>query len=141
LSLYHAFSKRKKSSIEKMLLLLFAVLMSGFSGIWAGTYLLGHEKGIFLFFPIWNILNGYFLIVYLKESGMDDNRISDEDATLLEVLISATIATGLFLISKYFFHHNWAITFSLCVAYSTNLNGPIVSLIAGKNKATRTFLK
>src|SRR4030043_220073 len=45
LSIYHAFAKRRKTSFEKYLMLFFAVILNGFSGILVGTYFLEGTKG------------------------------------------------------------------------------------------------
>ncbi len=133
LSLFHAFSKRKITSVEKIILLFFAVLLNGFTGLWAGTYYLERMRSIFLILPIWNIFSSYMLIVSIKEGGygggIDETRITDGNVKIVEVVISALIATAVFVISKYMFHNVWAVTLSLCIVYATNLNAPVVSLI------------
>ncbi len=137
LSLFHAFSKRKITSVEKIILLFFAVLLNGFAGLWAGTYYLERMKNIFLIFPIWNIFSSYMLIGSIREGygrGIDENRITDGNVKIIEVAISALIATSVFVISKYMFHNVWAVTLSLCIVYATNLNAPVVSLITSNLK-------
>jgi hypothetical protein len=141
LSLFNAFSTRKKTSVEKIILLFFAVLLNGFAGLWAGTYYLERLHSIFLIFPIWNIFSSYMLISSLREGngrGIDETRITDGNVKIIEVVISALIATAVFAISQYLFHNVWAVTLSLCIAYATNLNAPVVSLITCslKNKCS-----
>ncbi len=45
LAIYHAFTDRRKTSFEKLLMLFFAVILNGFSGIVAGSYFLDHVSG------------------------------------------------------------------------------------------------
>lgn len=143
LSFYHAFSKRKKTSIEKDIMLLFAAFLNGFTGLWAGAYFLGQAKGIFLVFPTLNILSGYILLGSIRKTsgGIDESRISDTNVKFIEVIISSLIAAGIFLMSKYYFHQVWAVTLSLCIVYATNLSAPVVYLITGSMSKinARTF--
>ncbi|MBJ6802607.1 hypothetical protein [Geomonas propionica] len=130
LSFYHAFSKREKSRIEKQIMYLFASFVSGFAGIWGGSYLLSHtENGSWtLVFPIINIIVGWRMIGD-KERVLQDDCIDDRDATLAEVAVSAAIVTATFLITTMYFHCHWAATMSICAAYGTSLNRIIVNIL------------
>jgi len=58
LSIYHAFTDRPKTTLEKSFMLYFAVLLNSFSGVMAGMYDLATASGLLILFPVWNIING-----------------------------------------------------------------------------------
>lgn len=128
LSIFHAFSDRKKSSFEKIFMLLFASIISGFGGIWAGAYLWYNTEGWFRILPVWNIISGYILLASVRDTSSIEQRISDENASLTEIVLSTLITVLLFSISQYGFDLHWAATFSITVAYATNLNAPLLNL-------------
>lgn len=130
LSLYHAFSKRKKGRLEKQILFLFASFVSGFAGIWGGTYILSKSEqwSWILVFPVINIVSSY-LILGSKNRVLDERCIDDRDATTPEVTISAAIVTAVFIITARYLHYHWAATLSICSAYGTNLNRVIINIL------------
>ncbi len=128
LSFYHAFSKRKKTRIEKQVMFVFAVVITAFSGIWAGTYMLSVGTGHMAVFPILNIASSYFLLNQMKERVMDERCIEDRNARLPEIMVSAVIAAIIFFVSYHLLHHHWAATLSITVAYATNLNRIVINL-------------
>ncbi len=128
LSIFHAFSDRKKSSFEKIFMLLFASIISGFGGIWAGAYLWYHSEGWLRALPVWNIISGYILLASVRDTNSIDQRISDENASLAEVGLSALVTILIFSISQYFFNLHWAATFAITVAYATNFNAILLGL-------------
>jgi hypothetical protein len=122
LSVYHAFTDRTKTSFEKMLMLFFAVILNGSSGIMAGTYFLEEATGWLVIFPIMNIVNGAFLIVMLRTRVLDEHNIGDENASRGQVVFAGTMIIILFTLCNYVFDLLWVQTLSICVVYSTNLN-------------------
>jgi uncharacterized membrane protein len=128
LSIFHAFSDRKKSSFEKIFMLLFASIISGFGGIWAGAYLWYNMEGWLRILPIWNIISAYILLVSVRDTNSIEQRISDENASLLEVGLGALVTVIIFSVSQYGFSLHWAATFSITVAYATNFNAPLLNL-------------
>lgn len=130
LCLYHAFTQRTKTNTEKKLMLIFAAIINGFSGIWGGTYILVENSGWgFSLFPIWNIISGYILMSLLRESYMEERIISDENVSLGQLLTSTVLISGIFYLCYFTFHFNWAATFSICIAWVTNLYKTINSLM------------
>jgi len=130
LCIYHAFSQRKKTSFEKKIMMFFAAIINGFTGIWGGTYILVHSNEWTLsVFPIWNIISGYILIGLLRTSNIEEECIADENVTIGQILLSSTIVTGIFYVCHYVFVLNWAMTFSISVAWATNLSSPVNSLV------------
>lgn len=131
LSLYHAFSNRKKRRLEKQILYVFASLVSGFAGIWGSAYMLTYcgKLSWIIVFPIINIVSSYLIIASCKNRALDESCIGDRDVTLTEVAVSTAIVSTVFFISVYGFHYHWAATLSFCVAYGTNINRIIVDFL------------
>ncbi|MFC1824849.1 hypothetical protein ACFL9T_19240 [Thermodesulfobacteriota bacterium] len=130
LCIYHAFSKRKKTSFEKLLMIFFAAIINGFSGIWGGTYMiLNSEEWAFYIFPIWNITSGFLLLAMLRGPAIGEECISDENVAFSQVFVGTIIVSGIFYLGYSVFDLNWAVTFSICVAWSTNVNSAFDSLI------------
>ena len=123
LCLFHAFSKRQKTLIEKKVMVFFAAILNGFSGIWGGTYILINSNGWGLsIFPLWNIINGFFLLALLRGGGIDEDCIDDDNVPLKRVLFSMILVTGIYSICHFYFDFVWAISFSICMTWSTNIN-------------------
>jgi hypothetical protein len=129
LSIYHALSKRTKTLLEKKIMLFYTVIINGFTGIWAGYFALENTKGLLIIFPILNIINGFILFSLLRGKGIDERNISDENVSIKEVLIGTLIVTLVFFLCHFVFETNWAITLSICVAYSTNFSSKINGLV------------
>jgi hypothetical protein len=130
LCLYHAFTNRTKTNIEKKLMIFFAAIINGFSAIWAGTYILVHsQKWGLSIFPIWNIISGYILLTLLRSTDIEEETISDQNVTFGQLGVGTLFVTGIFYFCYFVFNLNWAATFSICIAWSTNLYNSINSLI------------
>ena len=123
LCLFHAFSNRQKTLIEKKVMVFFAAILNGFSGIWAGTYILYNPVawGLSLF-PLCNIISGFILLALLRGGGIDEGCIDDDNVSVKRVLSIIIIVTGIFSICHFYFNLVWAINFSICMTWSTNIN-------------------
>ena len=130
LSIYHAFTDRPKTEFEKMLMVIFAVILNGFSGIVAGTYVLEEVRGWLMIFPILNIVNGAFLLVMLRSNVISSDNVSDERVSLTHVALTGTLIVILFIICQYVLNLLWMQTLTICVVYSTNFNRNINHLIS-----------
>jgi hypothetical protein len=128
LSIYHAFSKREKTTLEKIALLLFAVTVTACTGIYAGYIMLKQASGWLLVFPVWNIIYGFILILLVQSSWLDEESISDRDATFPEVLMSLISVIIIILCCNYFFKLHWVISYSICIAYVTSLSKAVQNL-------------
>jgi len=123
LCIYHAFSDRRKTNLEKKLMMIFAAFINGFAGIWAGTYLLVHEiYSWYGIFPIWNIITGYILLASIRTTDIEEDIISDENIGLGQLLITTLFTTVLFVMCFHVWNINWAATFSICIAAVGSLN-------------------
>lgn len=122
LSLYHAFTKRKKNQLEKIFMLFFAVIINIVSGASAALYSLDYATGWKTIFPIINLVNSALLLALYRLRIIDAESIGDDNVALTKVFASLVIIIAIYLVSSRFFNHPWSITFSICVFYATNLN-------------------
>jgi hypothetical protein len=116
LSLYHVFTKRKKNFIEVTAMCIFIMGANGLSGIFAGIELLSKQWSILLFFPLWNILTGLFLLYQIGSSSFT---VTDENATIPELLAGSCALFIIFALANFKLHLSWAMMFSLAMCYSS----------------------
>jgi hypothetical protein len=123
LSIYHAFSNKVASELSRTAMLFFALFINFFAGLAAGFYALRNSKGYLIIFPIINIISA-ILLIFLFRAGVitTDTSILDRQARLREIILGSILICIIFFVSQYLFHNYWATTFSLCVAYATNIN-------------------
>jgi hypothetical protein len=133
LSVYHVFTTREKTYAEKWGMLIFAILTNALSGIIAGLYVLRSTKSPswLLVFPIWNIINGVLLLLMLRFRIIDEECISDRDATAGEVILGLIAVIVIFVFCNYVFKLHWAITFSICTIYATSFDKALQSVFPG----------
>ena len=143
LPVVHVFSKREKDEWEKVVMLVFAVIFTAGSGIFAGQAMLKEAgqgfdlsfnskpwllqlvllTGILKWkavFPLWNIANGILMLLLLRAGIINTECIADRDAKLWEVFLGLIILCVVFVICQYGFKMHWAVTYSICIVYSTN---------------------
>ena len=133
-SLYHVFTSRQKTDWEKTCMLFFAVIINALAGISAGMHMLEGSHGLLSVFPIWNIMNGALLFLMYRFDIIDEGSIVDDNATLLQVIVGSVVVVFAFAICTFIFDMYWAITFSICVAYASNVNGVVQSIVLGTNQ-------
>lgn len=129
-SLYHVFTNRKKTKWEKIAMLFFAVVVNGSSGIAAARHLLEGSQGMLLVFPILNIANGVLLLLLYRCHIIDESSIVDDNASLLQVILGSVVVLIIFIVCRFVFQIYWAITFSICVTYASNVNRAIQGLVS-----------
>jgi hypothetical protein len=105
-------------------LLLFAVLTNAGTGIIAGWYVLKNNDAHNwqLVFPIWNIINGVFLLLMLNLKIIDEECISDRKAAPTQIILGLIAILVIFILCNYVFKLYWAITFSICIVYTTSFD-------------------
>ena len=96
----------------------FAIIVNGGTGLFSGFQMLIGVKDFYLIFPIINILSAfYFLVIRV---GADPNRsINDENAKLQDVIVGSAALIVIFIICQFYLQLAWAMTFSICISYST----------------------
>lgn len=123
LSIYHAFLEKKITKKSKSVMLFFAVFVSGLVGLKAGLYILEQPgQGLFIIFPILNIVSAGLLLFLYRVDIITISSISDKQARRSELILGSIAVLLIFLVSQYVLKNYWAITFSICVAYATDIN-------------------
>ena len=122
-SVYHIFTNRPKAEWEKGAMLSFAVLVNGVAGIAAGMHLLENSHGLLVLFPMWNVFNGILLLVLFRFDVVNESNITDENATLSQVFFGLVTTVATFAICTFVYKMYWAVTYSICLAYASNVNG------------------
>jgi hypothetical protein len=127
---YHVFTAREKTEVEKWGMLIFAVLTNAVSGIVAGIYVLKTDnvRNWLIIFPVWNIINGVLLLLMLRLKIIDESCISDRDATLVQIILGLIAVLVIFIFCNYVFKLYWAITFSICIVYTTSFDKALQSI-------------
>lgn len=131
LCLYHIFTSRIKTDIEKQLMMCFAVTINATTGIVSGAHTIKESVGWLLVFPIWNIINGILLFLMLRFKIIDEECISDREATLVQIILGLTAVLVIFIFCNYVFKLYWAITFSICIVYTTSFDRALQNVFPG----------
>jgi hypothetical protein len=133
LSIYHTFTNREKTDVEKWGMLIFAVLANAVSAIVAGLYVLKNDnvRNWLIIFPIWNIINGAMLLLMLRFKIIDEECISDRDATPIQIILGLSAVLIIFIFCNYVFKLYWAITFSICIIYTTSFDRALQNVFPG----------
>ena len=131
LCLYHIFTTRAKTDIEKRLMMIFAVTINAITGIVAGIHTIKESVGWLLVFPVWNIINGVLLLLMLRFNVIDEECISDRKATLVQIILGLIAVLVIFILCNYVFKLYWAITFSICIVYTTSFDRALQNVLPG----------
>jgi len=137
-SIYYVFSTKPMSRNGKIFLLFFAVFANALAGITAGEYALKNSTGIFTIFPILNIISAFILLSLFRGGFIDTSSILKRQAKKFEIITGSIMVVCLFFISQYIFHNFWAITFSFCVVYATNVNEIIYNVFKNNQNLARS---
>ena len=129
ISVFHVFSRQRILDWEKGFMLFFACFVNFVSGVAAGIFVFTNfQYGLFLIFAVCNIINCLLLPLKFIEGFINSDFISEDDASLLEVAIGSIVIILTFIICQYVFKMYWAITFSICVTYASNVNKNVIRL-------------
>ncbi len=134
LSMYHAFTDRPKTTLEKSFMLFFAVLLNSFSGIMAGMYELAAVSGWLVIFPVLNIGSSVLMVFMFRRGILSEANISDKHASRNQFVLTTVAVLILFAICRYALSLIWMETLSICVAYSTNLGRSVPLWILGERR-------
>ena len=120
LSLGRVFVSWPKTATEKYLMGIFALAVNGIAGVLCGIELAENFQGWQVVFPVWNIICG-LLLIYLLGLGPEDC-VTDDAFDRKELAFSLPILTSLFIVCHEMMQLSWAMTFSICIAYSTSVD-------------------
>jgi DNA-directed RNA polymerase subunit RPC12/RpoP len=133
LCIYHVFTTREKTVFEKRVMVGFAVLTNLVTGTIAAVYTLTNAVASdwLLVFPIWNIINGVLILLMVSLGIIDEECISDRDATLVQIILGLVAVLIIFVFCNYVFKLYWAITFSICIIYTTSFDRALQNVFPG----------
>jgi DNA-directed RNA polymerase subunit RPC12/RpoP len=133
LCLYHVFTRREKTRPEKVVMMLFAVLTNAGTGIISGWYVIKNTiaPNWLLVFPIWNMINGVFMLLMLRLKVIDEECISERKASLIQIILGLVAVLTIFIFCNYVFKLYWAITFSICIVYTTSFDRALQNVFPG----------
>jgi DNA-directed RNA polymerase subunit RPC12/RpoP len=134
LSIYHFYSTREKTDFEKWVMFVFAIGTNICTAVIAGIYMLRESAGWVIIFPIWNLFNAVLMI--LMNMFLIDQHcttiyrycITDRQATYHQTIISLTAVFLIFAFCNFVFNLHWAVTFSICIAYTTSFDKALQSV-------------
>jgi len=127
------FVQKEYVDLKKKIMVAFAVLINACTGIIAGIYVINNTatSNWLLVFPIWNIINGILMLLMLSFKIIDEECINDREATFVQIFLGLTAVIAIFLLCNYVFKLHWAITFSICIVYTTSFNRALQSVFPG----------
>jgi len=127
------FLRRDETVFEKRVMAAFAVLTNLVTGIIAAIYTLKNTVTTdwLLIFPIWNIINAAALLFAVSLKIVDEECISDRDATATQIILGLISVLTIFAICNYVFKLHWAITYSICIIYTTSFDRALQSIFPG----------
>jgi hypothetical protein len=112
LSVYHVLAKRKKTDFEKLCMGVFILCVNGLAGIISGIETITSQPLSMVFFPLWNITSGAFL---LYQIGLQRFDVTDDNASPLEVICGSILLLTIYFILTTIPNLSWAMTFSICM--------------------------
>jgi hypothetical protein len=130
---YQLFLFDEKTDIKKKIMLDFAILINTGTGIFAGMYVIQNTvtSNWLLVFPIWNIVNGIIILLMFGFEIINEECISDRKATFVQIFFGLIAVIAIFLLCNYVFKLYWAITFSICIVYTTSFDRALQSVFPG----------
>ena len=133
LCIYQVFTKSEKSDSERTIMFWFAITTNILTGIVAGIYLFRNTdiRNWQLIFPIWNIVNAAILYLMLELNVINEECIIDRDATMAQVILGLIAVLVILVFCNYVFKLHWAITFSICIVYTTSFDKALQSVFPG----------
>jgi len=134
-SFYYAISNKKTPLFAKVCMLLFVILTNFWVAFFAFISILREGNGYYIIFPLLNLIQA-FIILSLVSVVMNERCISDENAKPVELFIGTLLICFLFLISHFVLKNYWAITFSICLSYSSVINDAVTKTFQGRIKLT-----
>ncbi len=124
IGIYQIFIKREKSYFEKTTMLWFAIATNALTGIIAAAYIMENTdvRNWQVVFPLWNIVNAVLLYLMLFFNFIDERCIIDRRVTSYNIIFGLVAAVSIILMCNYVFKLYWAITFSICIVYTTSFD-------------------
>lgn len=122
-SVYQAFANRRKTDLEKTVMLVFAVGLHFGSSLVASAHLLENPSGrVHWVFPVWNVVSWMLLVLLWRFDLLDaTDSIGQDDAGLYQILVAFVLTFGLIVFGQYGAHYHWTMTLSMTVALASSV--------------------
>jgi len=117
LAVYHVFTSRPKNVIERHIFAAFVLVTSGTAGVIAGVQVLRSGTYSTAIFPIINL--AYSVVLIYQLAIAEAAAITDDNAYIPGLIAGLLVLFVLFVCCLVVWHLTWAMTFSICVGYST----------------------
>jgi hypothetical protein len=130
---YQLFLFDERTDIKKKIMLDFAILINTATSIFAGMYVIQNTvtSNWLLVFPIWNIINGILMLLMFGFEIIDEECISDRKVTFVQIFLGLAAILIIFYICNNIFELHWAITYSICIIYTTSFDRGLQSVFPG----------
>lgn len=124
LSFFYIISSKEIPKFSRMLLLFYALIVNLLVSIEAYWYISSYVQGWYIVFPFINAANAFIVaILFIKRTNIVlDASIVSKQSTYAEIIVGSSLVCVIFFVSQYVLNNYWAITFSICLVYATNLN-------------------
>jgi len=132
-SIFHIITRRKITDWEKISMIFFAIVVNSFTGIAAGLHQLDNSSGLIAIFPAWNIINAALLLIMYRLDIVNKHSIIDGNPSYFQAILGSLVVVSTFSICHYVFGLYWALTLSICVTYSCNINSIIQHILPRTN--------
>ena len=122
-----------EADLRKRFMLAFAVLANIFGGFIAGAYIIISSAGLnwLVIFPLWNIINSVLLVLVVQYRFIDEECISARKATAFRIILGLAAVCVVLALCNYVFKLYWAITYSICIVYTTSFDRALQNVLPG----------
>ena len=133
MGIYQIFIKREESDLEKTMMLWFAIVTNVLTGIVAAVYIIKNAdvRNWQIIFPAWNLANAVILYLMLVTDVIDENCIIDREVKPVQVVFGIAAAVIIILVCNYVLKLYWAVTFSICIVYTTSFDRALQNVFPG----------
>jgi hypothetical protein len=133
LSLYYMFASKKADDSHKKIMVTFAAVANAIISGFAANHLLknGNDSGFLLIFPTWNLINTALILLMLYLKIINRNCIIDRDISFFRTAFSLILSITIMFVCECIFEIYWAITLSICMAYTTSFDRAIQDTLLG----------
>jgi DNA-directed RNA polymerase subunit RPC12/RpoP len=134
LSIYHFYTSRQKTDVEKGVMFIFALFTNICTAVVAGIYTLRQSSGWVIIFPVWNLINAMLMVLMnvhiVNQHCTTIYRycITDRQASYHQIMLSLTAVFLIFIFCNFVFNLYWAVTFSICIVYTTSFDKALQSI-------------
>ncbi len=119
LSLFHVFSTRRKTNLEKRLMISLAVICCCISAMYCGYRLISESASLLtMLFGLINILEAMIYSMLLRTNVINEKNFSDCNTPWEGAFANFLIILVMYLLMKFVLDIHWGDAFSICLAYA-----------------------